>query len=73
VTTGFDGNYLKDFWLYDPHRIPGRKKISMGSSKRSGAVAFVHDNKAYIVTEPTMVKPSTIFGCMIQAATTGPN
>lgn len=53
IATGYDGNYLKDFWEYTPgvtSADPGTwaVKVSMGGSKRSGAVVFVYNNKAYV-------------------------
>ncbi len=53
ISTGYDGNYLKDLWEYTPGATsadPGTwaVKISMGGSKRAGAVAVVYNNRGYI-------------------------
>ena len=50
ISTGFNGNYLKDFWQYDPETDSWTSVPGFGGSKRLGAVAFVHANKGYIVT-----------------------
>jgi N-acetylneuraminic acid mutarotase len=53
VSTGYDNSYKKDFWKYDPSAGPMGKwteKTSSGCEKRSGAIAFVHGTKAYLVT-----------------------
>ena len=57
ITTGFDGNALKDFYEYNPAAdtagasiSPWTQKPAMGGIKRSAAVAFVYNNKAYLFT-----------------------
>ncbi len=50
VGTGFDGNYLKDFWQYDPATDSWSQTISIGGSKRESAAAFVIDGRAYVGT-----------------------
>ena len=55
ITTGFDGGYTKDIWEFTPSGGTGNagswlQKPSLGGSKRSGAIAFVYANKAYIAT-----------------------
>ncbi len=55
LSTGFDGGYTKDLWQFSPNggvngigawvQLP-----SFGGSKRSGAVSFVSNNKAYVLT-----------------------
>jgi N-acetylneuraminic acid mutarotase len=54
VGCGYDGNYLKDLWEYTPGATsadPGSwiQKASVGGSKRSAAMAFVVDSKAYVM------------------------
>ena len=53
ISCGYDGNYLKDLWEYTPgvtSADPGTwvQKASVGGSKRSAAMAFVVNDKAYI-------------------------
>lgn len=53
ISTGYDGNYLKDLWEYTPGisaADPGSwtQRASLIGSKRSEAVAFVHNNLAYV-------------------------
>ncbi len=55
VTTGFDGGYTKDLWEFTPtggtnNSGTWAQKTSLGGSKRSAAIAFVYNNKAYILT-----------------------
>jgi len=50
IGTGYDGNYLKDFWAYYPELDTFRAKVSVAGSKRRDAVAFVVNNKGYICT-----------------------
>ena len=55
ITTGFDGGYTKDLWEFTPTGGTNNsgvwaQKVSLGGSKRSAAVAFVYNNKAYVVT-----------------------
>ena len=49
IATGFDGNYLKDFYEYDPTGDTWTLKPFSGN-KRMAAVAFVYSNKGYICT-----------------------
>ena len=50
--TGNDGNgnYLKDFWQYDPTSDSWTPKVSYGGAKRAGAVCWVYNNKGYVVS-----------------------
>lgn len=50
IGTGYDGNWLKDFWEYDPSKDTWRQIVSPGGQKREEAVAFVIDDKAYLGT-----------------------
>lgn len=50
ICSGFNGNYLKDLWEFTPASNTWIQKVSFSGSKRSGAVAFVYSNKAYVVT-----------------------
>ena len=48
IACGYDGNYLKDMWEYDPVADQWTQKASVGGSKRSAAIAFVTNDKGYI-------------------------
>ena len=50
VSTGYDGNYLKDLWEYDAAANTWTQQASLTGSKRTDAVAFVYNSKAYVVT-----------------------
>lgn len=55
ICTGYDGSYLRDLWEYIPANDPNdpgtwTQKTSLTGSKRTEAVAFVHNNLAYVVT-----------------------
>ena len=57
ITTGYDGNDLNDFYEYNPAAdtagattSPWLAKQDMSGTKRSGAVAFVYQGKAYLCT-----------------------
>lgn len=50
VGSGFDDNWLKDFYEYDPSTNTWEQIVSLGGSKRENATAFVIDNKAYVGT-----------------------
>lgn len=50
IGTGYDGNYLKDFYKYAPSTDSWEQIVSLGGSKREDAVAFVINNKAYVGT-----------------------
>jgi len=50
VTCGYNGGTQKDMYSYDPLTDTWREEIASPGSKRSGAVAFVYKNKAYLVT-----------------------
>jgi N-acetylneuraminic acid mutarotase len=41
---------LKDFWQYDPVKDVWTPRVSYDGTKRSEAIAFVYNNKAYLVT-----------------------
>ncbi|HUW04841.1 MAG TPA: kelch repeat-containing protein, partial [Williamwhitmania sp.] len=47
---GYDGNYLKDLWQYDPSTNTWAQKTSLPGSKRMNAVAFVINDIAYVCT-----------------------
>lgn len=49
VISGYDGNYLKDFWKYTPSSNTWEPKAFPGNKRRE-AVAFVIGSKAYLVT-----------------------
>lgn len=59
IATGFDGNYLKDFYSFDPtgstvinsvtYKGKWTQLTSFQGSKRRGASVFVYSNKAYIM------------------------
>jgi hypothetical protein len=42
--------YLKDFWQYDPVKDQWTEKESYDGTKRTAAIAFVYQNKGFIVT-----------------------
>src|SRR5690606_16463821 len=42
--------YLKDLWEYNPASNSWTQKASLTGSKRQDAVAFVYNEKAYVVT-----------------------
>lgn len=53
ITTGFDGGYTKDLWEFTPtggsnNMGSWAQKVSLGGAKRSGAIAFIYNGKAYI-------------------------
>ncbi len=55
ISTGFDGGYTKDLWEFTPTGGTNNsgvwaQKVSLGGTKRSGAIALVYNNKAYVVT-----------------------
>jgi N-acetylneuraminic acid mutarotase len=55
ISTGFDGGYTKDIWEFTPTGGTNNggvwvQKVSFGGTKRSAAIAFVYNNKAYVVT-----------------------
>lgn len=50
VGTGYDGNWLKDFYEYDPASDTWEQIVSLGGSKREDAVAFVIGDNAYVGT-----------------------
>ncbi len=50
IGTGYDGNWLKDFYEYDPNTNTWQQVVSLGGSKREDAVAFVIDDQAYVGT-----------------------
>jgi len=54
IGCGYDGNYLKDLWEFTPGATTAdagnwEQKASVGGSKRSAAISFVVNNKAYIL------------------------
>lgn len=50
IGTGYDGNWLKDFYEYDPDKDAWTQIVSLGGSKREEGAAFVINNKAYVTT-----------------------
>jgi len=51
VGTGNDGvNYLNDFWQYDPAADKWTQKPTYPGYKRTQAIAFVYNDKGYLVT-----------------------
>lgn len=50
VGTGFDNNWLKDFYAYEPSTGAWTQIVSLGGSKVQNGVAFVIDDKAYVGT-----------------------
>lgn len=62
VATGYDGNFRGDMWSYSDSTNTWNQEVGMGgaNSKRSGAVAFVYNNKAFIVTGNNNGVTSTI-------------
>ena len=50
IGTGYNGNYLNDFWKLDPAANQWSPVPNSPVNKKSGAVAFVYLNKAYICT-----------------------
>ena len=50
VGCGYDGSFLKDFYVFDPD-TDSWEQLYFDGSKRSGASAFVIDDKAYIWTQ----------------------
>ena len=50
VGTGFNGNWLNDFWQFDPVNNQWKAIHNSPVSKRSGALAFVFMDQAYICT-----------------------
>jgi len=51
IVTGYDGNYLKDFYSYNPAGAGTWTQLqSFQGYKRKAAVAFVYQNKAYVCT-----------------------
>lgn len=50
VGTGFDDNWLKDFYAYDPVAAQWTQVVSLGGSKVQNGIAFTIDGKAYVGT-----------------------
>lgn len=50
VGSGFDDNWLKDFYAYDPATGNWEQIVSIGGSKRESAVAFTIDGLHYVGT-----------------------
>lgn len=61
VATGYDGGALKDVWQYDPVSDKWLGKQSFGGDKRTEAVAFVINEKAYIVSGTNNAEYKTDF------------
>lgn len=69
ICSGYTGSHTKDLWEYNPATDMWTSKASMNTSdKRTGAVALVYNNQAYIVsgtnngsavTEMAMYDPAT--------------
>jgi N-acetylneuraminic acid mutarotase len=54
ISTGYVGYATKDLWRFDPSMNAPlgawSQQVSMGGSKRTGAVVMVNNNKAYVCT-----------------------
>ena len=50
VTCGYSGSTQKDMYSYNPINNSWKEETASPGSKRSGAVAFVYNNKAYLLT-----------------------
>jgi N-acetylneuraminic acid mutarotase len=51
IATGYDGNYLKDFWVFDTTGTGTWTQLqSFQGYKRKSATVFVYQNKAYLAT-----------------------
>jgi Galactose oxidase, central domain len=51
ICSGYTGSHTKDLWEYNPATDMWTSKASMNTSdKRTGAVAMVYNNEAYIVS-----------------------
>ncbi len=61
VGTGYDGNYKKDFWEFDPSTNAWTQKADFGGSGRYNAVGFSIGNKGYVGTGRTNGGFSTDF------------
>ncbi len=48
VGAGFDGNYLKDFWQYDPATATWTEQVSLKGAKRLNGFAFTVNGKGYV-------------------------
>ena len=49
IGTGFDGNYVKDFWEYTAETDTWTQKTSIGGNKRRDAACFTINGIGYIV------------------------
>src|SRR5438128_1102984 len=50
IGTGYDGNFTKDFWEYDPFINSWTQKADFGGTGRLFALGFSIQNKGYIGT-----------------------
>ena len=50
VGTGFNDNWLKDFYRYDPANDSWEQVVSLGGSKREAAVAFSNGGSHFVCT-----------------------
>ena len=50
VGSGYDGNWLKDFYAYDPATDSWEQIVSIGGSKREAAAVMSIDGRHYVVT-----------------------
>lgn len=48
IGCGYDGNYLKDFYAFNPVANSWTQTISIGGTKRQGATSFVINGIAYV-------------------------
>ena len=72
VSTGFDGNYLKDMWAFDPAPNAWTKVASYGGTKRVGAISFVINSMAYVVPATTTLLPRKTGTYMTRQRICGP-
>ena len=65
VGTGYNDNYLKDFYQFDPSAASGSRGTiinGFGGQKRQGGMVFVIDDIAYICGGETIMRTFMISG-----------